>query len=770
MLNSLLDCTGSETGKLTVLLDGMLVPIVVVHAGTGRVLWANRQALSMLGRCGGVLANPLRCTVRGLATSYSEGSWHSESSVWLCGESLHAEVLPVDWNAEDALLLQLHASPRTGVDFPAKHYWGCSGVVEAKERYHTVYDGMAQGVLFQDANGNIICANSTAQQMLGLDCEEGQASNQCFSAWNAVDVHGVPMTLADFPSMRALQAAQPVNKVVMGVQHPQHLQTRWLVVNATPLFAEGAEAPHEVFSTFEDISELIEIRQELETSTNRLRQVIDNAPLGVFIWRYGEGRFYFVHGNPAAERMFGVMTQKCEGKRMVEVLPNLRPEDLPKRLEQVMLTGIPSFTAQIEYSGDTVSGAFEVHAFKASDDLLCLMLQDITDRKRTEKEVERLAKLMHILIDFMPSVLIGVDASDKVTHWNHAARELTGITSDDAVGMPFTSLFDWPAFLRQVAIGECPAGGCVQIEDAAWESGGIVRNWSVTKYALPDDEGGGYAIRLDDVTERTHLREMMIQSEKMHSIAGLAAGMAHEINNPLGAISQAVQNARRRLMTELPASRKVADELGLDLQVMQDYMQRRDVPSFLDDIHKSCLRAGSIVSNMLAFSREERFSRATADINTVLRQSVALAESDYDQKKKYDIKRVQIQYDLADDLPEIWCNIQDLQQVFLNLLRNSSQAMSIITEEGYTPLLQLESRMLPQGMIEVSIRDNGPGMSKEVCKRCFEPFYTTKPVGDGTGLGLYVSYLLITQHQGSITVTSCKDKGTEFQIQLPALC
>lgn len=278
MLNSLLDCTGSETGKLTVLLDGMLVPIVVVHAGTGRVLWANRQALSMLGRCGGVLANPLPCTVRGLATSYSEGSWHSESSVWLCGESLHAEVLPVDWNAEDALLLQLHASPRTGVDFLAKNYRGCSGVVEAKERYHTVYDGMAQGVLFQDANGNIICANSTAQQMLGLDCEEGQASSQCFSAWNAVDVHGVPMTLADFPPMRALQAAQPVNKVVMGVQHPQHLQTRWLVVNATPLFAEGAEAPHEVFSTFEDISELIETRQELETSTNRLRQVIDNAP------------------------------------------------------------------------------------------------------------------------------------------------------------------------------------------------------------------------------------------------------------------------------------------------------------------------------------------------------------------------------------------------------------------------------------------------------------------------------------------------------------
>ena len=133
---------------------------------------------------------------------------------------------------------------------------------------------------------------------------------------------------------------------------------------------------------------------------------------------------------------------------------------------------------------------------------------------------------------------------------------------------------------------------------------GEMRYEDVTVYPLMSNGVEGAVIRVDDVTERVRIEEMMVQSEKMLSVGGLAAGMAHEINNPLGVILQASQNVLRRVSPDLPVNARVAGECGITLSSVQQYLERREILTFLEDIRQSGQRAAEIVANMLSFSRK----------------------------------------------------------------------------------------------------------------------------------------------------------------------
>ncbi|MBV5336808.1 MAG: GHKL domain-containing protein, partial [Deltaproteobacteria bacterium] len=248
---------------------------------------------------------------------------------------------------------------------------------------------------------------------------------------------------------------------------------------------------------------------------------------------------------------------------------------------------------------------------------------------------------------------------------------------------------------------------------------------------------------------------------------GLAAGMAHEINNPLGIIAQTVQNIQRRLDPHLPANQIVANELNLDLSMLQQYLETRQICSFIKSIREATDRAARIISNMLKFSRKSESFTEFADISELLDQVLELAASDYDLKKNYDFKRVAIVQEIAQSMPKVPVSVLELEQVLLNLLKNAAQAMY----EAATPNPQIIMRAVPEhGFALIEVEDNGPGMSPDVQKRIFEPFYTTKEVGQGTGLGLSVSYSIITNnHHGSIEVNSQLGHGTCFRIRLPLL-
>jgi len=248
-------------------------------------------------------------------------------------------------------------------------------------------------------------------------------------------------------------------------------------------------------------------------------------------------------------------------------------------------------------------------------------------------------------------------------------------------------------------------------------------------------------------------------------VGGLAAGMAHEINNPLGAILQGSQNILRRITPDMPQNRAVAEAIGIDLDRLNRYLEQRRVLHFLEGIREAGARAAKIVADMLSFSRRSESRFAPVDLEDLLETVLRLAASDYDLKKKYDFKRIAIQRDYDPTLRLVYCDKTEIEQVILNLLKNAAQAMA--EDSAPFPTITLRTLREPHYVL-IEVIDNGPGMDEKTLKRIFEPFFTTKEVGSGTGLGLSVSYFIVTeQHRGKLAVASKPGQGACFSIRLP---
>jgi signal transduction histidine kinase len=217
----------------------------------------------------------------------------------------------------------------------------------------------------------------------------------------------------------------------------------------------------------------------------------------------------------------------------------------------------------------------------------------------------------------------------------------------------------------------------------------------------------------------------------------------------------------------LPSNQEVAAECGADLDRIGCYLEKRGVLRFIEGIRLSGERATTTVADMLNFSRRSDSRIVPTRMEDLLEKTVALAAHDYDLRKKYDFREIQIVRAYADDLPEVACMPTEIEQVLLNLLRNASQAFRAAEDLPADP--QITLRLRREGrFVRIEVEDNGPGMDDETRKRVFEPFFTTKAVGVGTGLGLSVSYFIITNHhRGTMRVETAPGRGACFILHLP---
>ena len=381
-------------------------------------------------------------------------------------------------------------------------------------------------------------------------------------------------------------------------------------------------------------------------------------------------------------------------------------------------------------------------------------------------ELERMGAYVQNIVDFMPSVLVGVDQKGQVTQWNREARVVTEISKEMALGKKLVDIFPLLTPYMELVYGAMDDNTTKHLEKVSSRQNREQRLWDIVIYPVRSEETQSAVIRLDDVTERVRIEEIMVQTEKMMSVGGLAAGMAHEINNPLGGILQSVQNIYRRLSAELPVNRQAALESGTDLFKIRAYLEKRNIFKMLDGIKDAGERATKIVSNMLSFSRRSKFNPMPTRLADLLDKTIALAAHDYDLKKTYDFKNVEIIRNFS-DVPDVSCDPVQIEQVVLNLLSNAAYEMKPGEASQHPPKIFL-SLYRKDDMAVMEVKDNGPGMAEDIKKRVFEPFFTTKSVGVGTGLGLSVSYFIITQnHKGLISVDSEPGKGTTFIIQLP---
>lgn len=549
--------------------------------------------------------------------------------------------------------------------------------------------------------------------------------------------------------------------------------TRQMVVEGSPRHDTAGNFTGYCLSCL-DVTELVETRRALADSERSFRTLVANIPGAVY--RSESKPPWHMHFlSDGAELITGISPRRFMDRSLTWESV-VHPDDRANLNDPVLeACNTPDGHYTLSYRILTARGEIR-HVMEhgrpvmdESGNLLYLdgVIFDITDQQRISDALRSMRDFLHDVLEAMPSALVGFSPSGLVMQWNRVAEEMTGIPPEDALDMT-------AAEVVRVLAGD-NAEVRASLEDRnpglfpriAVLRGDDLRHVDVQVFTA----GAGHealVMRVDDITRRTRLEEALIQSEKMLSVGGLAAGMAHEINNPLGAILQGVQNIQRRFGPELDANREAAAAAGCTLENITAYLAARNIDTFLDGIRTAGARAAAIVASMLEFSRPSQGKRSAASIHETIERALVFASSDYDLKKKYDFKRIEITraYDTADDT--VICSSTEIEQVLLNLLRNAAQAMG---EKDYPPgqgpVLRISTRVDPDH-VTVDVVDNGPGITPDARRRIFEPFYSTKAPGMGTGLGLSIAYFIITNnHGGAIECASQPGAGTRFTLRLP---
>ncbi|MGI0117399.1 ATP-binding protein [Zooshikella sp. RANM57] len=399
---------------------------------------------------------------------------------------------------------------------------------------------------------------------------------------------------------------------------------------------------------------------------------------------------------------------------------------------------------------------------------------EVQVRTHIEQKLTDLRKYLSDIIDSMPSALIAIEQSQHIQQWNKQACLLFGISANDAYGK---SVYQVITFLEKyqdtinkaLAVNQTQTIEKVAITQPSQE----IHYFDIVVYPLtssPEINASskkGAVIRLDDITQRLFIEEAIVQNEKMISVGGLAAGMAHEINNPLGGIVHSAQNIQRRLSPNLIKNQALAEKLHIDIQSLNQYLEERGISRFLSNIQDAGQRASKIVNNMLQFSRRSNRELQPTQLHALITRTLEIAHSDLAIKQSIELNTIKIRTYFDPQLDKIPCISNEIEQVLLNLIKNAAYAIHQRSHPLTDGLINIKTERKDQQAL-IIVEDNGVGMTADVRTRIFEPFFTTKEVGSGTGLGLSVSYFIITNnHKGKMQVRSTPTEGTRFTISLP---
>jgi signal transduction histidine kinase/HAMP domain-containing protein len=402
-------------------------------------------------------------------------------------------------------------------------------------------------------------------------------------------------------------------------------------------------------------------------------------------------------------------------------------------------------------------------------DKIALMDIEILERRSAEASLQKSQNKLKKMMDFTPYPIFVLEG-DKVVLSNRKFFELFGYKNieNSTIGEWYLKFYPDKVYREEVTekLNGLFSQKVQGVETAPFESSmtcadGKVRPVEIRAVFVENQ----FFVVLNDLTDVRKRQEVMVQSEKMISVGGLAAGMAHEINNPLAGILQNSQVVQRRLFTRIASTIKSSEKFGIDLDSLEKFLRDRKVDVMIDAVIASGKRAADIVDNMLSFARKSDYKGKAEDISKLLDQTILLISSDYNLDERYDFKSIEIVRKYEADLPEVFCQSGKIQQVFLNLLKNGAESMFDSGVENPRFICRV---FRYRDNVRVEIEDNGPGIPEEVRRRVFEPFFTTKPVGKGTGLGLSVSYFIVTDdHKGDMSVKPVKEGGTKFIVTLP---
>ncbi|MFQ5824450.1 MAG: PAS domain S-box protein [bacterium] len=501
---------------------------------------------------------------------------------------------------------------------------------------------------------------------------------------------------------------------------------------------------NEILAIVRNITDRKRVEKALHESEDRYRSLIENAPFCILeIDRNGN----MTSMNSIGLKMMGV-------KNMAKIVDHafldiVAPEDR-ERVSHLLNNAYKGQPSQFEFLGKSAIGsrifASSFIPLKGVDsriEKVISITEDITKRKRTE---EQFRKLYHA-VEQSPSMVMIIDPFGVIEHVNPKFTEVTGYSAEEILGTNATEIGD--IFAQDYE-------KIWQILNAGKEWRGEFYNkkkngefyWefaSISSIKNSDGEITHYIKVAEDLTDRKKLEEQLLQSQKMEAIGRLAGGVAHDFNNLLTAISG--------------YSDFLLNELDLNDPKRQD----------IEEIQKAGERAATLTRQLLAFSRKQMLQLERLDLNKTIKDLL-------DMLKRVIGENIDLKINLDVNLAAVRADSGQIQQALLNLCLNARDAMpkggQLTIETHNLTKKQLKVQSLPlnpkQNYVQINIIDTGIGMDKNTLKQIFEPFYTTKELGKGTGLGLAVVYGIVKQHKGHIEVESRQGKGTSFNIYFPS--
>ncbi len=479
----------------------------------------------------------------------------------------------------------------------------------------------------------------------------------------------------------------------------------------------------------------------LRESEQLARAVVESASEGIIITDRA-GAILLV--NARTEALFGYQRAELIGQPLEILIPErARAAHVAHRRSYAATPTIRPMGQGRDLAGRRRDGAeFPVEislSFTDSDkgSLFIAFVTDITERQRGIEALRRSEAKARAILENASEGIVVVDAAGRIVSVNAKIEEMFRYDREALVGQPLETLL--PERYRRRHVGQRaafmahprtrPIGRGLDLTGR--RADGHEFPVEISLSYIETDDGIHALAFVSDITQRVAVERATRQAERLAAVGQLAAGIAHEVNNPVGIISSRIE-----LMLIEAKEQNLPDAVVEDLRVL----------------HRHAMRVTEIAAKLLAFSRETPAERRPVDVNVVVTDALALIQ------KEFGRHGVRIECRLAPGLPTVLGRANALQQVVINLLTNAGQALG---DHGSIVVVTA----VDDGRVTLEVTDDGPGIPAEALSHVFDPFFTTKP--SGTGLGLSVSYGIVHDHGGTIDVQSEAGRGTTFTISLP---
>jgi len=608
----------------------------------------------------------------------------------------------------------------------------------SERRYRSIFEMAPMGIVTVNLRGVVTSCNRAFAEMTGYDVEE--LADHHFSKLP-------PARLADMPkyvrAFRSILVGRPVER----------FRACWTKKDGTPRIGDVRVGVMKwdgklrgVQVVVQDITDRIAAEDELRESETRYRSLFEDAILGIY-QTTPDGKI--LAANPALIRMLGYDSFEELAARNLEsegYEPETPREAFKRRIERDgVVTGVEA--AWTRRDGATIYVRENARAVR--DDAGEVLhyegtIEDITEQREAQREAEALREQLELTqhsVDSTEAVILWVRPDGRFIFVNDAACRMLEYSHEELLRLTVWDLD--PEYPKEGRGSEWEALKRIETEVSERtfrrRDGDVFPVELTAQYLEFQGQELEFVVAFD-ISERKRLEAQLQQSQKLESIGTLASGVAHEINNPLtGIINYA--------------------------QLIGDRIEDEKLAAYAAGIKEEGLRVAKIVRNLLSFSRHEQerlnFARMADIVDDSLSLYAALLRRD----------RIALSVDVPDDLPAISCRSQEIQQVLINLLTNARDALNLrYPGDDKNKRIEIRARAQTiegQDWLRLEVSDQGVGIEEAIVDRIFDPFFTTKSRDQGTGLGLSVSYGLVRDHGGRMSVESTPGDGAVFRIDLP---